>query len=175
MLFIILIFFLILAFRGFASLRNHFWPFTEVQNGNRREVTSKCGNFFKSKETKGREDSIWFPGSESSLRSLRLLAKAFGVAFCYKDCFGEPHLRLRSAMARRLDDCRGSRVGCFREIAGGTPATTALLWHEEATYTRRKDFKLSSSSISCRDVFVGQASASTRPTHDFVFQSVAQR
>ena len=41
-----------------------------------------------------------------------------------------PPIRLRSAMARRLDDCRGSRVGCFREIAGGTPATTALLWRE---------------------------------------------
>ncbi len=99
---------------------------------------TKCGNFFRPKETKGREDSIWFPRSESSLRSLRLLAKAFGVTFCYKDCFGEPHLRLRSAMARRLDDCRGSRVGCFREIAGGTPATTVLLWREETTYTRRK-------------------------------------
>ncbi len=108
---------------------------------------TKCGNFFRPKETKGREDSIWFHTSESSLRSLRLLAKAFGVTFCYKDCFGEPHLRLRSAMARRLDDCRGSRVGCFREIASGTPATTVLLWREETTYTRRKDLKLSSSSI----------------------------
>ena len=71
---------------------------------------TKCGNFFRPEETKGREDSIWFHTSES----IRLFAcsvyppwraKAFGVAFCYKDCFGEPHLRLRSAMARRLDDC----------------------------------------------------------------------
>ena len=67
-------------------------------------------------------------------------AKAFGVAFCYKDCFGEPHLRLRSAMARRLDDCRGSRVGCFREIAGGTPATTALLWREGGDVHTKKRF-----------------------------------
>ena len=32
--------------------RNHFWPFTEVQNGNQREVTGKCRTFFKQKETK---------------------------------------------------------------------------------------------------------------------------
>ena len=121
-------------------VRNHFWPFTEVQNGNQREVITKSGNFFRPKETKGREDSIWFHTSESSLRSLRLLAKAFGVTFCYKDCFGEPHLRLRSAMARRLDDCRGSRVGCFREIAGGTPATTALLWREGGDVHTKKRF-----------------------------------
>jgi len=31
---------------------SHFWPFTEVQNGNQREVTRKCGNFFKPKERK---------------------------------------------------------------------------------------------------------------------------
>ena len=121
-------------------VRNHFWPFTEVQNGNQREVITKSGNFFRPKETKGREDSIWFHTSESSLRSLRLLAKAFGVTFFYKDCFGEPHLRLRSAMARRLDDCRGSRVGCFREIAGGTPATTALLWREGGDVHTKKRF-----------------------------------
>jgi len=36
---------------------------------------TKCGNFFRPEETKGREDSIWFHTSESSLRSLRLLAK----------------------------------------------------------------------------------------------------
>ena len=28
------------------------------------------------------------------------------------------------------DDCRGSRIGCFREHAGGTPAATELLWRE---------------------------------------------
>ena len=121
-------------------VRNHFWPFTEVQNENQREVMTKCGNFFRPEETKGREDSIWFHTSESSLRSLRLLAKAFGVAFCYKDCFGEPHLRLRSAMARRLDDCGGSRAGCLREIAGGTPATTALLWREGGDVHTKKRF-----------------------------------
>ena len=72
--------------------------------------------------------------------SILSLAKAFGVAFCYKDFFGKPHLRLRSAMARRLDDCRGSRVGCFREIAGGTPATTALLWREGGDVHTKKRF-----------------------------------
>ena len=35
-----------------------------VQNGNQRGVMTKCGNFFRPKETKGREDSIWFPRSE---------------------------------------------------------------------------------------------------------------
>ena len=52
MLFIILIFFLILAFLDFESLRNHFWPFTDVQNGNHREVMTKCGNFFRTKGNK---------------------------------------------------------------------------------------------------------------------------
>ena len=121
-------------------MRSYFWPFTDVQNGNQREVMTKCGNFFRPEETKGREDSIWFHTSESSLRSLRLLPKAFGLAFCYKDCFGKPHLRLRLAMARRLDDCKGSRVGCFREIAGGTPATTALLWREGGDVHTKKRF-----------------------------------
>jgi len=45
----------VLAFFDFSSLRTHFWLFTGVQNGNQREVTSKCGNFFKPKETKGRK------------------------------------------------------------------------------------------------------------------------
>src|SRR6266850_2858983 len=52
-------------------MRSYFWPFTRVQNRNEREVTTKCGDFFRPKETKGREDSIWFPGSEKlSLFSL---------------------------------------------------------------------------------------------------------
>jgi hypothetical protein len=41
-----------LAFR--ESLSCHFWPFTGVQNGNQREVMTKCGNVFRPKETKGR-------------------------------------------------------------------------------------------------------------------------
>jgi hypothetical protein len=78
--------------------------------------------------------------SEDPKLPASLLAKAFGVAFCYKDCFGEPHLRLRSAMARRLDDYRGSRIGCFREIADRTPATTALLWREGGDVHTKKRF-----------------------------------
>ena len=132
--------------------------------------------FFQTKGNKGREDSIWFHTSERQSLFSSLLAKAFEVTFCYKDCFGEPHLRLRSAMARRLDDCRGSRVGCFREIEGGTPATTALLWREGIRRTHEeKILNQAAHRFSCRDVYVGQTSASTRPTHDFLFQSVAQR
>ncbi len=33
-------------------------------------------------------------------------------------------------MSMSRDDCRGSRVGCFREHAGGTPAATELLRRE---------------------------------------------
>src|SRR5437016_3830520 len=36
-----LISFLVLAFLGFSSLRSHFWPFADVQNGNQREVMRK--------------------------------------------------------------------------------------------------------------------------------------
>ncbi len=32
-------------------VRSHFWPFADVQNGNQREVTLKCGSFLKPKET----------------------------------------------------------------------------------------------------------------------------
>jgi len=44
--------FIVLAFRDFSLWENHFWPFNEVQNGNQREVTAKCRNFVKQKETK---------------------------------------------------------------------------------------------------------------------------
>ena len=127
-------------------MRSYFWPFTEVQNGNQREVMTKCGNFFRPEETKGREDSIWFHTSESSLRSLRLLSLPAVAGESLRSCLllqgllRRAHLRLRSAMARRLDDCRGSRVGCFREIAGGTPATTALLWREGGDVHTKKRF-----------------------------------
>jgi hypothetical protein len=33
-----------LAFLESSLLSCHFWPFTDVQNGNQREVTTKCGN-----------------------------------------------------------------------------------------------------------------------------------
>jgi hypothetical protein len=36
--------FLVLAFFGFSFLRSHFWPFTEVQNGNQRGVMRKFGS-----------------------------------------------------------------------------------------------------------------------------------
>jgi hypothetical protein len=43
-------------------------------------------------------------------------------------------LRAASSAALRTsrcpDDYSGSRFGCFRENAGGTPATTKLLWRE---------------------------------------------
>src|SRR5438105_3913276 len=114
-------------------MRSYFWPFTEVQNGNHREVTTKCANYFRPKETKGREDSIWFPKSErlslfssparESLRSCLLLQGLLRRA--------TPSAALSNGA--RLDDCRGSRVGCFREIASGTPSTTVLLWREKTT------------------------------------------
>jgi hypothetical protein len=44
--------------------------------------------------------------------------------------FGRLRLRLRSVMARRLDDCRGDRVRCFASDEGGTPATTELFRRE---------------------------------------------
>jgi hypothetical protein len=33
-------------------LRSHFWPFTGVQNGNQREVTTKCGELFQTRGNK---------------------------------------------------------------------------------------------------------------------------
>jgi hypothetical protein len=51
-------------------VRSHFWPFADVQNGKRCEVTQKCGDFFKRKETKVRERSIWFLRSKDSLCAL---------------------------------------------------------------------------------------------------------
>src|SRR5436190_7768781 len=39
--FILFIFFLVLAFFDFSSLRTHFWPFTDVMRKIRREVTRK--------------------------------------------------------------------------------------------------------------------------------------
>jgi hypothetical protein len=38
----------------------------------------------------------------------------------------EPWITLMMPMSR--EDYRGSRIGCLREHAGGTPATTALVW-----------------------------------------------
>ena len=35
--------------------RSHFWRFSDVQNGNQREVTGKCQNFLKPKETNERK------------------------------------------------------------------------------------------------------------------------
>jgi hypothetical protein len=35
--------FVVLAFFDCSSLSCHFWPFTEIQNGNEREVTRRCG------------------------------------------------------------------------------------------------------------------------------------
>src|SRR6058998_27837 len=37
-------------------------------------------------------------------------------------------------MSMSRDDCRGSRVGCFREHAGGRPAATELLRRERGDY-----------------------------------------
>ena len=37
--------FVVLAFFDSSSLRSHFWPFTEVQNGKQREVMRKVGEF----------------------------------------------------------------------------------------------------------------------------------
>src|SRR4026209_285482 len=108
---------------------------------------TKCGNFFRPEETKGREDSIWFHTSESSLRSLRLLAKAFGVAFCYKDCFGEP--TFGCAHQWRVDWMTveaAVSAALGKELAARLPLRRCF-GAREATYTRRKDFKLSSSTI----------------------------
>lgn len=99
-----------MAFRGFSSCRlcqgsgvprrSYFWPFTEVQNGNHREVTTKCGNFFKPKGTKA--GKTLFGSLRVKYSSLFSLMKVFGVAFCYKDCSGELPLPFRSAQAHRV-------------------------------------------------------------------------
>ena len=66
-----------------------------------------------------------------SLRSCRSVTKIVPASFAF---------RARSGTARRLGECRGGRAGCFRGIAGGTPATTALLWREETAYSTKKRF-----------------------------------
>src|SRR5262245_37530924 len=108
---------------------------------------TKCGNFFRPEETKGREDSIWFHTSESSLRSLRLLAKAFrsclllhGIASA-SPTFGCAQQWRVDWMTVEAAPCRH----CFREIAGARRPLQRCFGAREATYTRRKDFKLSSS------------------------------
>ncbi len=164
-----------MAFFDSSSLSCHFRPFTGVQNGNQREVMTKCGNFFRPEETKGREDSIWFHTSESSLRSLRCSRKPSELPSVTRIASASPTfgcaqqwrvdwMTVEAAVSAALGKLRAARLplqGCFGA--------------REATYTRRKDLNGAAHRFSCRDVNVGQASASTRPTHDFVFQSVAQR
>ena len=59
--------------------------------------------FFQTKENErqGRLCLVLYEGKTASLFSCFRSAKAFGVAFCYKDCFGEPPLR--PASAQRVD------------------------------------------------------------------------
>jgi hypothetical protein len=98
-------------------VRSYFWPFTDVQNGNQREVTTKCG-----------EDSIWFPTSER--QSFVLF-----VAFCYKDCFGKLPLRLRSAPRDDWMTVEAAVPAAKRRVlpsARDTPATTAVTSAESA-------------------------------------------
>jgi hypothetical protein len=109
-------------------VRNHFWPFTEVQNGNQREVMTKCGNFFRPEETKGRKDSIWFHTSESSLRSLRLVSlpavagESLGSCFYYKDCSGKPSkmqaIRLSPQLLLSAIDSAGTATISAKNWAG---------------------------------------------------------
>lgn len=61
----------------------HFWPFTQVQNGNQREVMTKWENFLRPKETKAGK-TLFGSIRVKAVFLLFLLAKAFGVAFCYK-------------------------------------------------------------------------------------------
>jgi hypothetical protein len=61
--------FIVLAFRDFSLWENHFWPFTDVQNGKQREVTGKCRNFVKQKETK-KGKSLFGSGEREPLFSL---------------------------------------------------------------------------------------------------------
>jgi hypothetical protein len=50
--FMLFIFFLGLAFFDFSSLRTHFWPFTDVVNKIRREVTRKMQRTCKPRITR---------------------------------------------------------------------------------------------------------------------------
>ena len=83
----------------------------EVQNGNQREVMTKCGNFFKPEKTKCREDSVWVPTSEKTVCSLAV-RESLRIAFCYKNCFRRAAPSACLSTARRLGDCRGSRARC---------------------------------------------------------------
>ncbi|PYI98823.1 MAG: hypothetical protein DME98_02865 [Verrucomicrobia bacterium] len=71
--------------RWLLVVRSHFWPFIEVQNGNQREVTRRCRNFLKPKETK--EGKSLF-GSGDRKRAFVLF-----VAFCW------PRNRIEGAIA----------------------------------------------------------------------------
>jgi hypothetical protein len=66
-------------------VRSQFWPFTEVQNGKDYEVTRRCRNFLKPKETK--EGKSLF-GSGDRKRAFVLF-----VAFCW------PRNRIEDAIA----------------------------------------------------------------------------
>jgi hypothetical protein len=64
--------FVVLAFFG-SSLRNQFWPFTDVLQEIRREVTQKKLEFFKQKERKTAKNP--FGSTETTVI-------VFFVAFC---------------------------------------------------------------------------------------------
>ena len=66
--------FVVLAFFD-SHHGSYFWPFTEVQNGNHREVTTKCGNSFRPKETKAGKTLVGSLGVRDRLCSLRPIAK----------------------------------------------------------------------------------------------------
>ena len=147
MLFIILIFFLILAFLDFASLRNHFWPFTDVQNGNHREVMTKCGNFSDQRKQKAGKTLfgsirvkavfVLFACSRkpSELPSVTRIASASPTFGCAQQ-WRVDWMTVDAAVSAALGKLQAARLPLQR-----------CLGTREATYTRREDFKLSSSSI----------------------------
>jgi hypothetical protein len=147
MLFIILIFFLILAFLDFASLRNHFWPSLSTERKPARgydQVWEFFQNQRKQKAGKTLFGSIRVKAvfvlfacsrKPSELPSVTRIASASPTFGCAQQ-WRVDWMTVEAAVSAALGKLQAARLPLQRCFGA-----------RETTYTRREDFKLSSSSI----------------------------
>jgi len=107
-------------------------PFTEVLQEIRRDITRKFG------KTLNRSLVNAF-GVKASPASPRLRRAKEALKWQIRTNRGLPVFVRRlsdyggQAADQTDEDCRGSRIGCFRKSEGGTPAATVLFGRRETT------------------------------------------
>jgi hypothetical protein len=140
--------FLVLAFFDLLIVRSHFGPFTEVQNGNQREVMTQVWEFFQNQRKQKAGKTLFGPirvkavfvlfacsRKPSELPSVTRIASASPTFGCAQQ-WRVDWMTVEAAVSAALGKLQAARLPLQRCFGA-----------REATYTRRKDFKLSSSSI----------------------------